>query len=62
MFAYYGRLALRSLASTPGLTALMVLAIGLGIGVCVTILTVYHGVSSNPAVVEERSGLFGHDG
>ena len=48
MFAYYGRLALRSLASTPGLTALMVLAIGLGIGVCVTILTVYHGVSSNP--------------
>jgi putative ABC transport system permease protein len=48
MLAYYGRLALNNLASTPGLTALMVLAIGLGIGVCVTILTVYHGVSSNP--------------
>lgn len=48
MFAYYGRLALKDLLGTPGLTALMVLAIGLGIGVCVTILTVYHAVSSNP--------------
>jgi putative ABC transport system permease protein len=48
MVGYYARLALKNLASTPGLTLLMVLAIGLGIGVCVTILTLYHGVSSNP--------------
>lgn len=48
MLAYYGRLALKSLSSTPGLSALMVLALGLGIGVCATILTLHHSMGRNP--------------
>ncbi len=48
MFAYYTRLALHSFGRNPGLTALMVLAIALGIAVSVMTLTVYHGMSGNP--------------
>lgn len=48
MFSYYTKLALRSLRRNPGITSLMVLAIALGIAVCVMTLTVYHGMSSNP--------------
>jgi putative ABC transport system permease protein len=48
MFGYYLRLALKSFARDPGTTALMVFAIGLGIGVCVMTLTIYHAMSSNP--------------
>ena len=48
MFGYYLRLALRSLRRTPGLTALMVGAIALGIGVCVMTLTIYRAMSGNP--------------
>jgi len=48
MFAYYARLALHSFGRNPGLTALMVLAIALGIAVSVMTLTVYHGMSGNP--------------
>lgn len=48
MFAYYVRLALRSFGRNPGITALMVLAIALGIAVCVMTLTVYHAMSGNP--------------
>jgi putative ABC transport system permease protein len=48
MLGYYSRLALRSFARNPGITALMVLAIALGIGVCVMTLTVYHAMSGNP--------------
>lgn len=48
MLVYYGRLALKNLSSTPGLSALMVLGIGLGIGVCITVLTVYHSMAGNP--------------
>lgn len=48
MHAYYLRLALKSFARNPGLTALMVLAIALGIAVCVMTLTVYHAMSGNP--------------
>ena len=42
MFGYYLDLALRSLRRSPILTALMVLAIGLGIGASMTMLTVLH--------------------
>jgi putative ABC transport system permease protein len=45
---YYLRLALKSLRRTPGLTALMVCAIALGIGTCIVTLTVYHAMSGNP--------------
>ena len=45
---YYLRLALRSVARTPWISALMVLAIGLGIGACITTLTVYRLLSGDP--------------
>jgi putative ABC transport system permease protein len=48
MFAYYLRLALKSFRRNPGLTALMVCAIALGIAVCVMTMTVYHAMSGNP--------------
>jgi putative ABC transport system permease protein len=48
MSAYYLRLALKSFRRNPGLTALMVGAIALGIAVCVMTLTVYHAMSGNP--------------
>jgi putative ABC transport system permease protein len=48
MLNYYFRLALKSFARTPGLTALMICAIGLGIAVCVMTLTVYTAMAANP--------------
>ncbi|HET7930941.1 MAG TPA: ABC transporter permease [Rhodanobacteraceae bacterium] len=48
MFAYYLDLALRSLKRTPVLTGLMVLAIGLGIGASMTMLTVLHVMTEDP--------------
>jgi putative ABC transport system permease protein len=48
MFGYYVRLASLSFRRTPGLTALMVLAIAAGISVCVMSLTLYHAISGNP--------------
>jgi putative ABC transport system permease protein len=48
MFTYYLDLALRSFRSARALTVLMVLALGLGIGACMTTLTVYHVLSGDP--------------
>ena len=48
MQGYYLRLALKSFGRNPGLTALMVLAIALGIAVCIMTITVYHAMSGNP--------------
>jgi putative ABC transport system permease protein len=48
MFGYYVDLALRSLRRSPVLTALMVLAIGLGIGASMTMITVLHVMSGDP--------------
>ena len=48
MFAYYLDLALRSLKRNPALTALMVLAIAVGIGASMTTLTVLHVLSGDP--------------
>ena len=48
MFGYYLDLALRSLRRNKALTALMVLAIALGIGASMTTLTVLHVLSGNP--------------
>ncbi|HET7557757.1 MAG TPA: ABC transporter permease [Rhodanobacteraceae bacterium] len=48
MFSYYFNLALRSLKRNPVLTALMVLAIGLGIGASMTMLTVLHVMTDDP--------------
>ncbi len=54
MIGYYLDLAWRSLARNKVLTALMVLAIGLGIGACITTLTVLRLLSGDP--VPTRSG------
>lgn len=48
MLRYYSRLALKSLRRAPGLTALMIGAIALGIAACIVTLTVYHAMSGNP--------------
>jgi hypothetical protein len=48
MFGYYIQLAWRSLRSSRALSALMVIALGLGIGACMTTLTVYHALSGDP--------------
>jgi putative ABC transport system permease protein len=48
MFGYYLDLALRSLRRNKALTALMMLAIALGIGACMTTLTVLHVLSGDP--------------
>jgi putative ABC transport system permease protein len=48
MFSYYLDLALRSLKRNKVLTALMVLAIALGIGASMTTLTVLHVLSGDP--------------
>lgn len=48
MFAYNLRLAWKSLRKNSVLSLLMIGAIGLGIGVCMTTLTVYTLMSNNP--------------
>jgi putative ABC transport system permease protein len=54
MYAYYLNLALRSFKRNKVLTALMVLAIALGIGASMTTLTVFYILSGDP--VPTRSG------
>jgi len=53
MFAYDLRLALDSMKRHPGLAALMVLAIALGIAVCTVTFTIYHAMATNP--IPEKS-------
>jgi putative ABC transport system permease protein len=48
MFLHYLELAARSARASKGLSALMVLALALGIGACMTTLTVYHVLSGDP--------------
>lgn len=48
MLSYYLNLALRSFRRNKALTALMVTAIALGIGACITTLTVFHILSGDP--------------
>jgi putative ABC transport system permease protein len=48
MTGYYLQLAVRSLRRNPGLTALMIGAVALGIAVCVMTLTMYRAMSGNP--------------
>ena len=57
MLAYYSRLALRSFRRNKALTALMVLAIALGIGACMTTLTVFRVLSGDP-IPEKSDRLF----
>ncbi len=48
MVGYYLELALRSLKRSPGLTALMVLAIGFGVAASMTTYSVFRAVSGDP--------------
>ncbi|GGK14448.1 ABC transporter permease [Luteimonas terricola] len=57
MLAYYLKLALRSFRRNKALTALMVLAIALGIGACMTTLTVFTVLSGDP-IPEKSDRLF----
>ena len=57
MFAYYLDLALRSLTRNKVLTALMVLALALGIGACITTLTVLRLLSGDP-IPQKSAQLF----
>lgn len=57
MFAYYLDLALHSLKRNRALTALMVLALALGIGACITTLTVLRLLSGDP-IPQKSSQLF----
>ena len=55
MLAYYFDLALRSFKRNRVLTALMVLAIALGIGASMTTLTVFHVLSGDP--IPQKSAM-----
>ncbi len=57
MFTYYCNLALRSFRRNKVLTALMVLAIALGIGASMTTLTVFHILSGDP-IPQKSDQLF----
>lgn len=48
MLTYNMRLALKSFRRTPGMTALMIGAIAVGIAACVVTMTLYHAMSGNP--------------
>jgi putative ABC transport system permease protein len=48
MFGYYLDLALRSLKRSPGLTALMVLSIGIGVALAMTTWTLQHVMARDP--------------
>ncbi|RAP59790.1 ABC transporter permease [Oleiagrimonas sp. MCCC 1A03011] len=57
MFSYYADLAFRSLRRSPGLTVLMVLAIGFGVAATMTTLAVFRAVSGDP-IPSKSSRLF----
>jgi len=57
MFAYYIRLAVRSLKRNVVLTSLMIAAIAVGIGASMTTLTVFRAMSGDP-IPRKASQLF----
>jgi putative ABC transport system permease protein len=57
MFAYHLRMALKSIRRNLGLSALMVAAIGIGIGACMTVITVYYMMSGDP-IPQKSDELF----
>jgi putative ABC transport system permease protein len=57
LFAYYVELAGRSLRRSPGLTALMMLAIGVGVASSMTMYAVFRGMAADP-IPQKSSRLF----
>ena len=58
MFRYYVKLGLHSIRKNPVLSALMVAAIAVGIGACMTVVNVDYVMSGNP--IPHRSELLHH--
>lgn len=58
MFRYYLKLGLLSIRKNPVLSALMVAAIGVGIGACMTMATIEYVMGGNP--IPHRSDLLYH--
>jgi putative ABC transport system permease protein len=58
MFRYYLKLGALSIRANPALSALMVAAIAIGIGACMTIVTVRHVMSDNP--IEHKNDVLYH--
>jgi len=58
MFRYYLKLGILSIRANPALSALMVAAIAIGIGACMTIVTVRHVMSGNP--IEHKNDVLFH--
>jgi putative ABC transport system permease protein len=57
MFRYYLKLGVLSIRGNPALSALMIAAIGIGIGACMTIVTIHHVMSGNP-IPQKSSSLY----
>lgn len=57
MFRYYLKLGALSIRQNPILSGLMVAAIAIGIGTCMTMVTIYHVMSGNP-IPEKSSELY----
>jgi putative ABC transport system permease protein len=57
MFSYYLRLAVKSIRRHMVLSGLMVSAIGIGIGACMTVITVYYMMSGDP-IPHKSADLF----
>lgn len=60
MFRHYLKLALRNLLDSKVLTALIVLAIGVGIGASMTMITVLHVMSGDPIPARSASLFYPH--
>ena len=58
MLRYYLKLGLLSIKANPALSALMIAAIAIGIGACMTIVTVRHVMSDNP--IEHKNDQLFH--
>jgi putative ABC transport system permease protein len=57
MFFYHLRMSLKSIRRNPILTSLMIAAIGIGIGVCMTAITVFYVMSGDP-IPHKSDSLF----
>ncbi len=57
MLRYYFKLGALSIRANPALSALMVAAIAIGIGACMTMMTIRYIMSGNP-ISEKSDQLF----
>ena len=58
MFRYYLKLGFLSIRANPALSSLMIAAIAIGIGACMTIVTVRHVMADNP--IEHKNDQLFH--